>query len=49
MYIGIDIGGTKIAGGLVTREGKVMRRAAQPTPAATGGQATRASPRVFRS
>lgn len=37
MYLGIDIGGTKIAGGLVTRDGTVTRRAAQPTPVALGG------------
>lgn len=35
--LGIDIGGTKIAAGLVTRAGKVLRRAETPTPAALGG------------
>ncbi len=37
-YIGIDIGGTKIAGGLVTHEGHVVHRTERPTPP-MGGQA----------
>ena len=37
MYIGIDIGGTKIAGGLVTEGGVVLTRAQCPTPASEGG------------
>ncbi len=32
----IDIGGTKIAAGLVTDQGKVLQQAAAPTPAALG-------------
>ncbi|MEO3798558.1 ROK family protein [Nonomuraea sp. B1E8] len=39
MRLGIDIGGTKIAVGLVTREGTVCRRAYAPTPAAHGPRA----------
>lgn len=35
-YLGIDIGGTKIAAGLVTAEGRVLRSACVPTPL-TGG------------
>jgi glucokinase len=35
--LGIDIGGTKIAVGLVNRAGTVVRRAETPTPAALGG------------
>ncbi|HEY5135226.1 MAG TPA: ROK family protein, partial [Candidatus Nanopelagicales bacterium] len=31
--IGIDIGGTKIAGGLVDDEGTILRRARRETPA----------------
>ncbi|HEX5324234.1 MAG TPA: ROK family protein, partial [Capsulimonadaceae bacterium] len=38
LYLGIDIGGTKIAGGLVTSEGQILRRAEQPTPR-EGGRA----------
>ena len=30
--IGVDLGGTKIASGVVTRDGRVERRAARPTP-----------------
>jgi len=37
-YIGIDIGGTKIAGGVVTVEGKIIARAESPTPIAEGGK-----------
>jgi glucokinase len=36
-YIGIDIGGTKIAGGIVTSEGKVIARKETPTPIKDGG------------
>ena len=43
LFLGIDIGGTKIAGGLVTEDGEVARRAAVPTPAREGG------PRVLAS
>ena len=38
LYLGIDIGGTKIAAGLVTSEGRVLRSARVPTPL-TGGTA----------
>ncbi len=38
LYLGIDIGGTKIAAGLVTAEGKVLRRSRRQTPL-TGGTA----------
>lgn len=34
---GIDIGGTKIAAGLVNRAGNVVRRVEAPTPASLGG------------
>ncbi|MFI7611758.1 ROK family protein [Nonomuraea terrae] len=37
--MGVDIGGTKIAVGLVTRDGTVHRRACAPTPAAQGPRA----------
>ena len=36
LYLGIDIGGTKIAAGLITSEGRVLRSARVPTPL-TGG------------
>ena len=36
LYLGIDIGGTKIAAGLVTPEGRVLKAARVPTPL-TGG------------
>ncbi|MEO3888333.1 ROK family protein [Nonomuraea sp. B5E05] len=39
MRLGIDIGGTKIAAGLVTPEGTVLRHAYAPTPAAEGPRA----------
>lgn len=35
--IGIDIGGTKIAGGIVTEDGKVLVRKEEPTPIKLGG------------
>ena len=38
LYLGIDIGGTKIAGGLVTSEGRVILSDRRPTPL-TGGAA----------
>ena len=38
LYLGIDIGGTKIAAGLVTQEGHVVASARRPTPL-TGGAA----------
>lgn len=37
LALGIDIGGTKIAVGLVNRAGDVVRRAEAPTPASLGG------------
>ena len=37
MYLGIDIGGTKIAGAVVTDTGNALRHAARPTPAREGG------------
>jgi glucokinase len=36
LYIGIDIGGTKTAGGIVTDEGEVLERYTLPTPALDG-------------
>ncbi len=36
-YIGIDIGGTKIAGGIVTSNGEVIARKERPTPIKEGG------------
>ncbi|TDD14203.1 ROK family protein [Nonomuraea diastatica] len=39
MRLGVDIGGTKIAAGLVTPEGTVRRRADAPTPAVRGPRA----------
>lgn len=38
LFLGLDIGGTKIAGGLVTAEGRVTHRDRCPTPL-TGGSA----------
>ena len=38
LYLGIDIGGTKIAGGIVTFDGKVLSRQERPTPIGEGGQ-----------
>ncbi len=34
----LDIGGTKIAGALVDREGRILVRAQQPTPAQEDGE-----------
>lgn len=44
-YVGIDIGGTKIAAGIVNRQGEVVRRLETPSRASEGGPAvmTRAS------
>ena len=36
--IGIDIGGTKIAGGIVSPAGKVIVREERPTPVKDGGK-----------
>ncbi len=36
-YIGIDIGGTKIAGGIVTHDGDIIAREERPTPIKEGG------------
>jgi glucokinase len=36
-YIGIDIGGTKIAGGIVTSDGSITARDERPTPIKEGG------------
>lgn len=36
-YIGIDIGGTKIAGGIVTERGEVLDTKSCPTPVQAGG------------
>jgi len=38
-YIGIDIGGTKIAGAIVSSDGLVLHRLDRPTPAKEGGPA----------
>ena len=38
LYVGIDIGGTKTAGGLVTDGGVVLHRRDVPTPACEGGR-----------
>jgi glucokinase len=37
-FIGIDIGGTKIAGGVVTADGKVVKRLERPSPVKEGGK-----------
>lgn len=37
--IGLDVGGTKIAAGLVDRQGRVLLRRTMPTDAAQGGPA----------
>jgi len=36
VYLGIDIGGTKIAAGLVSADGRVLRRSRRPTPLSGG-------------
>lgn len=38
-YIGIDIGGTKIAGGVIASDGRVHRIEERPTPSRQGGAA----------
>ncbi|HEY9730576.1 MAG TPA: ROK family protein [Drouetiella sp.] len=38
-YIGVDIGGTKIATGIVTADGELIARHERPTPVKSGGQA----------
>ena len=40
--IGIDIGGTKIAGGLVAEDGTIVRQERRPTPAGDGESIIRA-------
>lgn len=40
--IGIDIGGTKIAGGLVAEDGTIVRQERRPTPAGDGAEIIRA-------
>lgn len=37
--LGVDIGGTKIAAGIVTEQGEVLSRVSAPTPATAGGPA----------
>lgn len=37
-YIGVDIGGTKIAAGIVTASGEMIARHEQPTPVTGGGE-----------
>jgi len=38
LAIGVDIGGTKVAGGVVTEEGRVLATARRPTPSSDPGQ-----------
>jgi glucokinase len=38
VFVGIDIGGTKIAGGIVTSAGFVLKRQERPTPVKEGGK-----------
>ena len=38
MFIGVDLGGTKIMAGLVSEEGKVLSRVSSPTEAEKGGE-----------
>ena len=38
-YIGVDLGGTNIAAGLVTKEGKILDKVSIPTDAQQGGRA----------
>jgi glucokinase len=40
LIVGIDIGGTKVAGGLVTRKGRLLRSLVVPTRAAKGFQSS---------
>jgi glucokinase len=44
--VGVDVGGTKIAAGVVTPEGKVLREARYPTPA-SGGRLVESIARVI--
>ena len=39
LIVGIDIGGTKVAGGLVTPKGRLVKSAIVPTQAAGGFKA----------
>ena len=39
LVVGLDIGGTKTAGALVTRQGEILTRIERPTLASEGGQA----------
>ncbi|MCS0497964.1 ROK family glucokinase [Protaetiibacter mangrovi] len=47
--IGIDIGGTKIAGGLVAEDGAIIRQERRPTPAGDGGAIIQAVVEVVES
>ena len=47
--IGIDIGGTKIAGGLVSEDGAIVRQERRPTPAGDGAAIIRAVVEVVES
>ncbi|MFT4285811.1 MAG: ROK family glucokinase [Protaetiibacter sp.] len=47
--IGIDIGGTKIAGGLVAEDGTIVRQERRPTPAGDGAEIIRAVVEVVES
>jgi glucokinase len=50
IYVGVDIGGTKTAAGIVDREGKVLKKNKIATPAAEGGGAVlRASIELVRN
>lgn len=42
-YIGIDIGGTKIAGAVITADGTIVSHQTHPTPAQNGGAAVLAA------
>lgn len=43
LYLGIDIGGTKIAAGLVSGDGKVLHTSRRPTPLTGGGAILKAA------
>ncbi len=47
--IGIDIGGTKIAGGLVAEDGTIVRQERRPTPSGDGAEIIRAVVEVVES
>ena len=49
LYLGIDIGGTKIAGGLVTSEGRVTLSDRRPTPLAGGASILEAALELART